>query len=323
MKPCNCRPSPSSASAGRYATRWRLSQSGQGHAQRGQSATEFLVIFPVLVLLVFGIIQFGLLYQTRATLNHATMLAARAGALHNGSASEMRAALARGLAPLFASEASAEGYAAALVKAQVEASAAYAAVDVLNPSADALSDFGRARLDGGSGSELPNDTLNYRSASAGSKSKLSIQDANLLHVRVTYCARLLVPIIDRILYATVNTSTPDTHVGLQATGMSNPFATGDEPATTSCGPPSAFGRRIKVQGEAIVRMQSPFYSDNVVASTGGTPGGGLPAPSEPPPTGPPGDDTGGGMTGCAPGDPTCIPIDPVDPGPPGDPPTCP
>ncbi len=266
-------------------------------AQRGQSATEFLVILPALILLVFGIIQFGLLYQTRATLNHATLLAARAGALHNGSAGEMRAALARGLAPLFAAQATPEGYAAALAKAQVEASAVYAAVDVLNPTADALSDFGRSRLDGGSGSELPNDTLSYRTTTPGSKSKLSIQDANILHLRVTYCVRLLVPVIDRILYATVNTSTPDTHVGLQATGMSNPFATGDEPATTSCGAPSAFGRRIKVQGEAFVRMQSPFFSDNVVASTGGTPGGGLPVPSEPPPTGPPGVDTGGGMPG--------------------------
>ncbi|MDP2369506.1 TadE/TadG family type IV pilus assembly protein [Rhodoferax sp.] len=293
------------------------------NTQRGQSATEFLVIFPALVLLVFGIIQFGLLYQARATLNHATMLAARAGALHNGSASEMRAALARGLAPLFAAQASAEGYAAALLKAQVEASAALAALDVLNPSADALADFGRARLDGGAGSELPNDTLNYRSTTAGGKSKLSIQDANLLHLRVTYCVRLLVPIIDRILYATVNTLTPDTHVGLQATGMRNPFATGDEPTATPCGPPTAFGRRIPVQSEAFVRMQSPFFSNNVVASTGGTPGGGLPVPIEPPPTGSPGDDTGGGMIGCAAGDPTCTAIEPVDPGPPGDPPTCP
>ncbi len=282
---------------------------------RGQSATEFLIILPALVFLVFGIIQFGLLYQARATLNHATLLAARAGAMHNGSPGEMRAALARGLAPLFASEATAEGYAAALAKAQVEASEVYAAVDVLNPTADALSDFGRARLDGGAGSELPNDTLNYRTTTPGAKSKLSIQDANLLHLRVNYCVRLLVPVIDRILYATVNTLTPDTHVGWQANGMSNPFSTGGEPSTTPCGPPSAFGRRITVQSEAFVRMQSPFYSANVITSSGGKPGGGLPAPTEPPPGGSPGGDTGGGMRGCAVTDPSCTPGPPVTPEP--------
>jgi Flp pilus assembly protein TadG len=299
-------------------------QCTQRGAETGQSATEFLIILPALVFLVFGIIQFGLLYQTRATLNHATLLAARAGAMHNGNSGEMRAALARGLAPLFASEASPEGYAAALAKAQVEASEVYAAVDVLNPTADALSDFGRGRLDGGAGSELPNDTLNYRTTAPGAKSKLSIQDANLLHLRVTYCVRLLVPVIDRILYATVNTLTPDTHVGWQANGMSNPFSTGGEPSTTPCGPPTAFGRRITVRSEAFVRMQSPFYNSNVIASSGGKPGGGIAPPTEPPPGGPPSGDTGGGMIGCSSTDPaTCIAIDPVDPGPGGETPPCP
>jgi Flp pilus assembly protein TadG len=276
---------------------------------RGQAATEFLVIFPVLVMLVFGIIQFGLLYQTRATLNHATLLAARAGAMHNGSMSEMRSALARGLAPLFASQASASGYANALLKAQVESSAGYAAVDILNPTSAALSDFGRARLDEGGGNELPNDTLNYRRTTPGSSSNLSIQDANILHIRVTYCSRLIVPIIDRILYATLN-STASTPTALTATGMSNPMGTSADPAATSCGTASNDGRRIKVQSEAFVRMQSAFYASNAVASSNGTPGGGIPGAGvggiPPPGTG---TVTGGGISGYGPSGP----VDPVDP----------
>lgn len=267
--------------------------------QTGQSATEFLVIFPALILLVFGIIQFALLYQTRAVLNHATLMAARAGAMHNGSISDMRAALARAMTPLFASEANAEGYAVAQGKAQIEASAGYTAVDVLNPTSAALADFGRPRLDGNSGDELPNDTLNYRNTSAGSNSKISIQDANLLHIRVTYCARLIVPLIDRILYATMHSATPSTEPTMGAGGMSNPFGTGKDPTATVCGTVGNDGRRIKVQSEAFVRMQSAFYSDNVVASTGGKPGGGIPGggvggiPDPPPGTSP----DGGGMTG--------------------------
>lgn len=279
---------------------------------RGQSATEFLIILPALVFLVFGIIQFALLYQTRSTLNHATLLAARAGAMHNGSTADMRAALARGLTPLFASEASASGYAKALVKAQVESSAGYAAIDILNPTQAALSDFGRARLDGTGGSELPNDTLNYRTTAQGSGSKVSIQDANILHIRVTYCSRLIVPIIDRILYSTLNSATPNTSPALTATGMSNPMGTSVDPATTPCGTAGNDGRRIKVQSEAFVRMQSAFYASNVVASSNGNPGGGIPGGGVggvPPPGTGTGGTPGGGMTGVIP----TTPVDPRDP----------
>lgn len=276
---------------------------------RGQSATEFLVILPALILLVFGIIQFALLYQTRATLNHATLLAARAGSMHNGSMTEMRSALARGLAPLFASEASATGYAKALLKAQVESSAGYAAVDILNPTQAALNDFGRPRLDEGSGSELPNDTLNYRTTSPGGSSNISVQDANILHIRITYCSRLIVPIVDRILYSTLN-STAAMPTALTATGMSNPMGTEADPAATSCGTAGNDGRRIKVQSEAFVRMQSAFYASNVVTSSGGTPGGGIPGAGVggiPPPS--TGTTVGGGLTGFPP--PT--PVDPQEP----------
>jgi hypothetical protein len=229
---------------------------------RGQSATEFVVMFPVLLLLVFGIIQFGLLYQARATLNHATMLAARAGALHNGNRIEMRRALGTGLAPLFASEASLDGYATALVKANLETLLpGFVTLDVLNPTTAAMQDFGRARLDGVRGRELPNDTLNYRNTGPGSRSGISIQDANIIHVRVTYCVRLLVPVVDRLLYAAVNATSP-THVSLEAHGMSNPFGSGGEPLLPRC---NSFGttRRIPIRSEAFIRMQSPFYESNL------------------------------------------------------------
>ncbi len=231
--------------------------------QRGQSATEFLVIFPALVLLVFGIIQFALLYQARATLNHATMLAARAGALHNGDKSEMRAALAKGLTPLFAAAADPKGYGDALFKSKTETSLLYTKLEILNPSPAALSDFGKAALDGTSGIQLPNDTLSYRTTTAGSSSKISIQDANILHIRVTYCYRLIVPIVDRILYATTNASSPSTHVGLQSHGMSNPFGTGGEPLVPNCLTSLVGDRRIEIRSEAFVRMQSPFNKSNL------------------------------------------------------------
>lgn len=230
--------------------------------QNGQSATEFLVIFPVLVFLVFGVIQFALLYQARATLNHATLLAARAGAMHNGDQGDMRTALTTGLTPLFASSADAAGYGVAYGKALIETTALYTKIEVLNPTPAAMNDFGRTRLDGISGKELPNDTLAYRTTTPGSNSKISVQDANILHVRVTYCARLIVPVIDRVLFSAVNALTP-ANAALSANGMSDPFGTADEPLVPSCVSSLLGGRRIPIQGEAFIRMQSPFYNSNL------------------------------------------------------------
>lgn len=264
--------------------------------ERGQSAVEFVVVFPALVLLVFGIIQAALLYQGRSTLDYATLLAARAGALHNGDVGEMRNALARGLAPLFAGEATPAGFAQALAKATAETAgpANLASIEILNPTSASFQDFGRARVDGGGGKELPNDTLAYRTSDTGGSSQQSVQDANLLHVRVTYCLRLIVPVIDRMLQAAFNSPAAG---GTTGTGMGNPFGIGEVPAGAVCNNPAFGGRRIYVQSEAIVRMQSPFFESNLGGSTQpGQPGGGTPAdpgvpvdpdaPTDPGPTNP-------------------------------------
>lgn len=257
--------------------------------QRGQSSVEFIVVFPALVLLVFGIIQTAFLYQGRSTLNYATLLAARAGALHNGDVGEMRKALARGLAPLFASDPSLDGYAVALAKANAEVAgpANMVAVEILNPTSASFQDFARNRLDGEGGRELPNDTLAYRNPAPGTNSHHSVQDANLLHVRVTYCFRLIVPIIDRILENTFNTPA-GTEFGTFR--MSNPFGLGDPPESLVCDNPAMGGRRIYVQSEAIIRMQTPFHEANLAGSNPpGTPGEYTPPDTDTPaePTPPP------------------------------------
>jgi len=233
-------------------------------SQRGQSATEFLIVFPMLVLLVFGIIQFALIYQARATLNNATLLAARAGALHNGDNSEMRAALASGLAPLFAHQPSMPGYVSALTEAKLETAALsnMTQIDVLNPTRAALRDFGRNRADGQGGRELPSDTLSYRSSAPGGSSGISVQDANILHVRVSYCVRLIVPVIDRVIHAGANALSPFSPA-LAANGMQDPFGTGGATMSTDCINPVFRGPRIVIRSEAMVRMQSPFYESNL------------------------------------------------------------
>jgi uncharacterized membrane protein (UPF0127 family) len=235
--------------------------------QRGQSMVEFLVIYPGLVMLLFGIIQWSLIYQARSVLNHATLLAARAGALHHGSRDEMRKGLAAGLTPLFATEASEAGYLAARARAFAEIGVAQlASFEIVNPTAAAFNDFGQPRLDGAGSPtdrEIPNDTLNYRSTRVGAASGVSVQDANLLHVRVSYCFRLIVPVVGRMIHTVSNALTPFDH-SLQAHGMSDPFGIGTPTLPVdSCTRPLVQGPRIRIESEAVVRMQSPFFRSNL------------------------------------------------------------
>jgi Flp pilus assembly protein TadG len=49
--------------------------------ERGQSMTEFAVILPILVVLLFGIVQFGILFNNYVTLTDAARAGARAAAV--------------------------------------------------------------------------------------------------------------------------------------------------------------------------------------------------------------------------------------------------
>jgi hypothetical protein len=248
---------------------WRVS-ARLSREQGGQSAIEYLVIFPMLIMLLFGVIQWTLIYQARSVLNHATLLAARNGAMHNGDKAEMKKSLIAGMAPMFASEASDTGYLNAMLIAGLEVNTPFiTTLKVINPTSDAFTDFGRPRLDGNSGNEIPNDTLQYRSTTPGSISRISIQDANILHLRVTYCYRMFVPVVGNVINAVAN-ALPFGHA-LEAHGMSDPWGLGDgdyePPVNDTCDlikpPTRPPGPRLKITSEAIVRMQSPFYQSNL------------------------------------------------------------
>jgi Flp pilus assembly protein TadG len=53
---------------------------------RGQTMVEFALVVPVLLLVVFGIIQFGMLYNDYITLTDATRVGARKGAVSRTAA---------------------------------------------------------------------------------------------------------------------------------------------------------------------------------------------------------------------------------------------
>lgn len=164
----------------------------------GQALVEFLIIYPTLLLLILGGFQFALIYQAKSTLNYATFMAARQGALKNGKMISIKDGLAGGMTPLFATEKDDYGnFFKARVIAAVEVfNPLTTKIDVLSPTADA---YNAHKADSESGTEIPNDNLMYRPTTV--KGGMSVQDANLLTIQVTYCTRLVVPIINRVIYS--------------------------------------------------------------------------------------------------------------------------
>jgi hypothetical protein len=237
--------------------------------QGGQSAIEYLIVFPMLIMLLLGSIQWALIYQARSVVNHATLLAAREGATNNGKGFAMRNAFGAGIAPLYATEPSDSEYLQAVLRATFDAqNPVITRLKVVNPTEDVFRDFEQAKLNGNGGTEIPNDTLQYRNTSVGTRSQISIQDANILHLRVTYCYRMYVPVVNNVI-STVANALWSFDDSLQAHGMSDPFGIGGDegdfqvPWNDPCNLVALKREpRIRITSEAVVRMQSPYFREN-------------------------------------------------------------
>jgi hypothetical protein len=177
--------------------------------------TEFLVILPVMLLLIFGTIQFALIFHAKITLNYAAFEAVRAGTLGHGKFDEVKEGFARGLAPLYSyyesdsdlrkkrhdSSNAAEDQIGAF---QIARNRIYKEFDSPNRliRIERLSPSNESFLDFAADEEIVNDTLKFRSSRIREKSKTSIQDANLLHLRITYWYPLYVPFVNKLIFNT-------------------------------------------------------------------------------------------------------------------------
>lgn len=207
--------------------------------QRGAALVEFTIVALLALLpLALGVLQVALLYVGKHTLNHATFVAARAGAVGNADRGTIQRYLARGLAPLHA------GGRVDITPQNVlrEGARAYALayaevlrpdrtrLRILNPTTASFADHGRVR-DGRL--EIPL-SVGTEPAAPGPRSGQSRYDATLLRLRVDYCHPLVVPLVNRVIVATVRRFDPD------------PFA-------QVC---NAAGR-VAVTAHALVQMHSP------------------------------------------------------------------
>lgn len=252
----------------------------------GQALPEMLLAFPLVVILVMGSIQIALLYRGKATLNNATFLAARSGALHHGFLPNMEKAfwsrmVALGhIAPPGRSRHTTAGLYSRPDQARLlastlalEQSHSYRPIEIIWPTKAVFDYFAIAVRDlepcAGSGCpfyeygggfkpaqksvyEIPVDNLDSRNNELHfvDGDKVTLSDANLLSVRSRYCYDMEVPVANFIIWRTLsvlNASSQDWQI-CQA-------------LRESFGGDRYF---IPVVGHSLVRMQSGFRCEGDV-----------------------------------------------------------
>ena len=169
--------------------RWRCS---------GSALTEFVIVGPVAILLTFVLLQAGMLYMAKLTLNNATFMAARTGATENASSAAIRTALIKGLIPFY-QDATDTNDLTRLGAAVAKATLWYVRdvdLDILSPSDEAFNVYG---ITAGGMRYIPNDNLEFRTATPIDGASISLRDANILRIRVTYGYELKVPLMQAII----------------------------------------------------------------------------------------------------------------------------
>lgn len=225
--------------------------------QCGQSMTEFVIIAPFLILIVMGTLQFAFIYNAKATVNFATFQAARTGAVNQGKLTQIERAFARNMAALYTNSDNIAALQKARERVDKEITDGFVCMQRINPPEAAFLDHS---LTSG---EIPNDNLMFRDPTVGLNSGLSIQDANLLKIRVTYCFEMIVPFVNRTIAAMATASdTDDDAYGFVA-----------DKAEVRFRPSGGFQKqcykeqRIPIVAQAIVRMQSAAVTDGGFATS--------------------------------------------------------
>lgn len=183
-------------------------------SQLGQSMAECIIVLPVALLLIFGAIQFALIYHAKITLNYAAFEAARAGSLNNAEYLSVKEGFTRGLAPLYSyyepdkekrknrkdNQATNQVAAFQLARTKIfeefKSDNKLVRIERLSPSEQDFSDYAVDK-------EIPNDNLMYRASALRYRSSSSIQDANALHLRITYWYPLYVPLVNNLIFMSV------------------------------------------------------------------------------------------------------------------------
>jgi hypothetical protein len=225
---------------------------------------EFIIVTPVMLLLVFGTLQFAFLYHAKTALNYASFQTAREGAVNQAHMAIMENAFARNMAAIYTNDDNMTEVTDARDRIRQEIAAGFVRIEVINPTGDMFSAFG-VDPDGDGTLEIPNDNLMYRPVTREPLSNATVQDANLLKLRITYCYPMFVPYVNRAL-AIMLTQAPDPDTCVGCSGTFSATGTFERNCLDN--------GRFPLNAQAIVRMQSAVNEDGLAAGSAGSGVGG-------------------------------------------------
>lgn len=247
--------------------------------ETGQAGVEMLLALPLALCLIVATLEFAQIYRARATLAHATEMAARAGALNHGCKAAMYHQLASSLTPLLMrGERSPQRLAWASADAHRWVRI-YSFIETLHPHRKTFERFAESSPlspaqiapcansdDDGSlrafhrNRVIPNDNLMHRNARRypvthqGQSASLSIQDANLLKIQVHYCHKLSVPLLSHLLVALQQWN---------GKREASPFWDFCARGTGGRGASPYNEKLLVLNAQATVRMQTPFMQSSL------------------------------------------------------------
>jgi hypothetical protein len=170
--------------------------------QKGAVTVElYLVTLLGLLPLCLGILQTALLLVANHHIDNAAFMAARHGAVQHGDVTAMRSEFARALTPLLvaAGPVDRDNLTAKVFSAYADAQrdvTLFSKIEVISPDIAAQQDFVEKR----NGQRvIPSDALDLRSIAPGKRSGISLQQANILRVKFTYCRPMIVPFIRQLM----------------------------------------------------------------------------------------------------------------------------
>ncbi len=207
---------------------------------RGQSMVEMLIVFSSMLFIILVTIQIALIFHAKITLNYAAFEAVRAGTLNNALFEPVLEGFARGLAPLYSYDENDLDQVGAFQEARDLVLSEYKKypdkklirIERLNPSKQTFDAFGKEGV-------IPNDNLRFRSSMIDHRSGRTIQDANLLHLRITYWYPLYVPVVNKFIFGVV----------CRGKWQGDPVCSMEKP-------------RIPLMATSVMRMQSDVKESN-------------------------------------------------------------
>jgi hypothetical protein len=259
---------------------------------RGAGIVEFLVVAPLLILLGLGLVQTGMVFHSKSSLNFALQEGARIGSVRNGDVAEIARGVREGLIPFMGGGRSdaeiTETRGRVLAEFMLGSNAGWIRMNQLSPTQQSFDDWAENSFDeqGNAVREIPNASLavlrctktpaggaaGTRASTAcpgggepiGRSSQQTLADANLLKLNMTYGVKLSVPVVNRMVAGVLSMAAgcranEEQRIGTLNLGAAEvvnaqPANCAYYNAVDAEGRPSP---RIPVNLSVTVRMQSP------------------------------------------------------------------